>query len=495
MSDNELKESTKESMKESMKESIKEATEEFITNDEESITKDEESITKDEESITNDEESLKELKEESPYTILKNYLATLTAGPEQRTTEWYKIKKLTVGGSEMSCVLNKNPYKDYHEFIAEKTGIGEKCEGNLATRWGTLFENITERWTQNILCMSEICAAPSIEGVIARQRYSPDGLGIVRFDGVDYIILFEFKSPLSSLPDGKIPYHYMTQVQTGLLTIAIADCAIYVSNAYRKCALSQLSFNGEYDTAFHSNDKSLSKKKIHNTIPYATGLICFYQTSEDYDKYCAATNQIEEIVNHDLTHENEKHEEHEEHEEKLDEQTDEKSTFQYQEIDYEILVESKNKMIDFGSANDGIMNRMLELWDAKIIKHKYCAMCFNQPLIDTIPIVQDNENFHRERVMKNPLKVAKKQIEDFEIQCNQENLYPVGFMPWKLLLTDIIISERDDNWRSVIEEPVLTALRHMDEIYAAADPNAKYNEIFNKESAEKMYGLDMDFSK
>lgn len=431
-----------------------------------------------EESITKEEST----KEESPQTILKNYLATLTAGPEQRSTEWHNIKKLTIGGSEMCYVLNKNPFKPYHKFVADKTGLGEKFEGNEATRWGTLFEDVTQRWIQNILCMDEIYAAPSIEGVIKRQRYSPDGLGIVYFDGVAYIVLFEFKSPLSSLPDGKIPFHYMTQVQTGLLTIPIADCAIYVANAYRKCSLAQLSFNGDYDTSYHSNDKAPAKRKIRGALPYAVGLICFYQTSEDYDKYCLVTNQTEEIVDDNLTQEPE-------------EKQSEESTFQYQEIDYEILVESKKQMIDFGMANDGIMNRMLELWDAKIIKHKYCSMCFNQSLIDNLPIVRDNENFHRERVLKNPQKVAKKQIEEFEIQCNQENLYPVGFLPWKLLLTDIIIEERDDTWRSVIEEPVKTALQHMDEIYAAPDPSAKYNEIFNKESIETTFGLDVDFSK
>ena len=216
--------------------------------------------------------------------IISTYIETLKSAPVQRSAEWYDIRKKTFGGSEMSTILGNNPFNNIKSLIAEKVGIN-KFNGNLATRWGTIFEDVTCTYTRHILKMdNKIHEVGSVEGYFNRQRYSPDGLGAVKLLDCDdaiteYIILFEFKSPSGSLPNKKIPTHYVPQIQTGLLSIPIADYAIFVNNAYRKCKLSDIKTNG-YDMEFHKADINKRKNGLVNEIPYAYGTICFYSSND-----------------------------------------------------------------------------------------------------------------------------------------------------------------------------------------------------------------------
>lgn len=190
--------------------------------------------------------------------------------PAQKSARWKLIKEITIGGSEVSTVLGLNPYKKVHSLIAEKTGLADvEFKGNIATRWGNLFESVTRDYTVLVLQMESdngdcpIQETGSLEGVVERQRYSPDGIGIVKLStgqgNQDYfLVLFEFKAPLRSVPDMRVPKHYMPQIQTGLVSIPIAETGLFVNNMYRKCALKDLNFGMEYDHRFHDGDKRRS---------------------------------------------------------------------------------------------------------------------------------------------------------------------------------------------------------------------------------------------
>ena len=61
---------------------------------------------------------------------------------KQRSTEWHTLIKTTVGGSEISTVLGLNKYKTKYDLAKEKSGLAPGFTGNMATYWGTVFEDV-----------------------------------------------------------------------------------------------------------------------------------------------------------------------------------------------------------------------------------------------------------------------------------------------------------------------------------------------------------------
>lgn len=406
---------------------------------------------------------------EEALQILLEYIATLEEGPQQRSTEWYAIRFTNIGGSEVAAVLGIDPYKTYAKLIADKVGIGEPFKGSTATRWGTIFEPVTKKWSEIVLKMDDkIIEAPSIKGKFKRQRYSPDGLGVVKLDDAIYIILFEFKAPLSRQPGKTIPRHYKAQVKTGLLTIDIVDRCIFVDNCYRKCTLNDFSFNNTYDEGFHSCDFKKQNSLYHNKTPYACGIIFFYHTYKDHDKFCKYANELSEIEDID---------------DKTIEDVDynEKHSLQG---DIDLLIHSKNKLIDFGGVSNNTFDRLLDLFDQKRIKVKYSSIIYDTNRINEIPIVKTHDNLKHAAKTFNPEKTARDKIDQFIADCNIRKVYPIGYLPWKLMNTSFIFQERDLKWASVIQKPLEDAIDTLDNILKAPNPEEEYYNFFPAQSEE-----------
>ena len=238
---------------------------------------------------------------QSKIELLNNIITKSLDAPVQRSHAWYEIRESSIGGSEIACVLGMNPFKTMDSLLLDKLGVGQKFTGNIATRWGTLFEHVTALWVKTIMHFeTDLIEIGSIEGSIKGQRYSPDGLAVVRnINGTYSYILFEFKSPLNSLPTKTIPKHYVPQVQTGLLTIPEADHAIFVNNSYRKCELKDLNFTTNYDFEFHSSDFKKLKYGLKNT-PIAIGLVLFFKPADEiikgnYIDYGSSKEDVESL--------------------------------------------------------------------------------------------------------------------------------------------------------------------------------------------------------
>lgn len=388
--------------------------------------------------------------------------------PQQRTQEWYNIRKSTIGGSEISTVLGLNPFKSKKQLILDKIGISS-FSGNINTRWGVLFENITKNWAQNVLLMEEeILETGSIEGCINRQRYSPDGLGIVKLkysdDTYDYfIVLFEFKAPLKSFPNGAIPKYYLPQINTGLLNISIADTAIFINNSYRKCPLSKFGFNPDYDEKFHAADFKKKKYGLTKNKVLACGIICFYQSQSDLDRLIKHLGYDE--ANDDGMRK-------EEQDEALNDELD------YKYGDVELLVDSVSKPTDFGKSSYFDFNRLLELIEMKRVIPHYCSVIHNYKESNKLEFI-DTHSLQSKKIIKNPNCIAKDQIEKFQNVCRNDNNVMVGYLPWKLLKSDIILGDRDDNWRNIIESPIKETLDIIDRINISENPLDEFNRLFN----------------
>lgn len=406
---------------------------------------------------------------------IKEYIAQKAIGPAQKTKEWYDIKQKTIGGSEVATVLGINPFKNVKALIAEKVGIDDyKFDGNINTRWGNLFEVVTKKWTELVLCMDEeIFETGSIEGVIERQRYSPDGLGVVklltennRYDF--FIVLFEFKSPLRSIPDGKIPKYYRPQIQTGMLTIPIVETSIFVNNCYRKCALKDIGFSPIYDNDFHDGDyKKLKSSDSINVL--GCGIIGFYQTRENYDNvvktlgYNEDTSDSDSEINFDD-----------------DFDTDDAKTYDmFSEVDIDLLFNSYEEPLDYGQISERMMKRVLELQEEKKIHAIYYPIVPNTEELHNIPFLEMHDK--SEKIIGfegNPKKAIKMHYKSFIDKCDDNEWIPIGYLPWKLIKSDILCEDRDETWKDKIEGPIKDTLGKIDKILASDNPEKEYENMF-----------------
>lgn len=408
--------------------------------------------------------------------IIVKYIKEQAEAPAQKSQEWYSLKRKTIGGSEVATVLGLNPYKKPHQLIAEKIGLpGNEFDGNSATRWGNLFETVTRDFSVKFLKMEhDIIEMGSVPGVIQGQRYSPDGIGVVKLktnnededsdveedeeesikDNYDnFIVLFEFKAPFKTIPDNKVPKHYMPQILTGLLTINIAEIALFVNNCYRKCPLKDLNFNITYDTVFHSGDltKRLTKVQKLEKV-YAVGMICFYQTKADADKYmeyCGYTYKDDSDNDSDDP-------------DKFYKEFENVYT-SHSDYDLDILLNSTEEPIDFGESRQYVMDRVLELHDEKRIKAVYLPMILNHTAVNEMEFAQIH-NIKHSLENKEPKKAMKTLYNNFLVECDDKEWVPIGYLPWKLVKSDVKTVTPDENWKDTIKAPIQDALKIINEL-------------------------------
>lgn len=168
---------------------------------------------------------------EDNCTKLSKLIDNYSNLPKQGSQEWLDCKNKAnfLGGSSLYKAI-QNP-KSYAKN-------SKSFKGNKYTEWGIIFESVIQNLCEKKLRTKILCedmgSVPHPDLPIF--AYSMDGIGIVK----NKIALFEFKCPLSRVPDGMIPIGYEYQVKSGLDTIRIADMGIYSEAVFRACSLKDL---------------------------------------------------------------------------------------------------------------------------------------------------------------------------------------------------------------------------------------------------------------
>lgn len=375
----------------------------------------------------------------SKREILQKYISSLETNVKQKSDEWHKLRSKSIGGSEIASLLGMNYFQSPIQLVANKVGIGSKFEGNVATRWGNLFESVTCRWIRHVLQMEDkIEDVGCIVGCVPGQVYSPDGLGIGIIRGILSIILFEFKSPLRSIPGNVIPKHYIPQVKTGLSTIDITDLGLFVNNTFRKCKLDDLGFNAQYDFDFHMDHK---KKKVLKEV-YSCGIIYFYKETAGKDYYSDEKND---------TH------------------------------------------IDMGSIGEEQFNDILMMLETGELLCKYSPMIHNYNVINKHNFLKKNGiSFIVDKIAPNPNIECRSYLSKFKKSCILKNYQFYGFLPWKLYISKIIIQEKDDAWKEVIRGPVKEAVENINKILESSDKEKTYKSIYFNDNVDNDDIIDYD---
>ena len=148
--------------------------------------------------------------------------------PEQRTTEWYEMRKTMFTASADVCdICNFNSKSKYssnvNKVVLKKNGLGPKFTGNKYTEWGCKYEDIAigiyeARYNKEIWEFGLI-QHPTITCLGA----SPDG---ITTDGR----MLEIKCPSGRKIDGKIKTPYAVQMQVQLEVCDLDVCDFFECN-------------------------------------------------------------------------------------------------------------------------------------------------------------------------------------------------------------------------------------------------------------------------
>lgn len=439
-----------------------------------------------------------EIHKQHKINILKHLINQNKDLAPQGSQEWLEIRKYTIGGSEISTITGDNCFSKLDNLVAQKIGFS-KFSGNIACKWGKLFEGVTQQITKRILNIEHIYETGSLEGAIKNQRYSPDGLGVVKIlceskigneiiQTDEYcIVLFEYKSPYSSIPMGIIPTHYLPQVKTGLCSIPITDFAIFINNLYRKCAIGDLNETLVYDTVFHSRDSKFVPEKV-----LALGINIFYQTPKQMElfmeTYVLDSNK-DPIKSVDETESDE-----------TDSDDDSKNVFNginthiyktaydstpaiYKYIEKVASGEQVSGR-DFGKGGYGDFNSLLELYDKGLVSVHYCEPHICESYYDNIFLSSQNKKPEILDNLSESIVRYRKEIDSFPNK--------IGYLPWKLLKSDILYQERDPNYLNKYTNEINKTLNIIEDIndsHTEFEKIKKFKKYFPKSKILKDNGL------
>jgi len=146
----------------------------------------------------------------------------------------------------------------------------------------------------------------------------------------------------------------------------------------------------------------------------------------------------------------------------------------YSDNDMELLLETKDNLMDLGAADKHFIDRVLDLHDQKRLKAIYYPIIPNYEQINTIPLIEIHEMQCIDRKSNDSLKFVKLCINRFQDKCNDKGWAGVGYLPWKLMRSDIILEERNPKWLEIIEGPVKETLLLIEKINKAKDPITEF---------------------
>jgi hypothetical protein len=227
--------------------------------------------------------------------------------PTQGSKEWLNSRSETIGGSEISTILNINKYQTIKQLIEQKTNISSFKKA--APLWfGNIFEYILQQYTE-ILYDTKIYETGSIPYKKSKLiKYSPDGLAIIKkenlenifseeeftnkifnkskfkndeIDKKEILILFEFKNPfMRVIKLNEIPIYYINQPKLGMEVIDICEASIFIESVFRFC-----SYNDIISQKNNSNITNKYNRFYHyDKQPYTKDPLCFGSFSLYYNK-------------------------------------------------------------------------------------------------------------------------------------------------------------------------------------------------------------------
>jgi putative phage-type endonuclease len=224
--------------------------------------------------------------DEEYKSILRERVRKLRAQPqpEQRTQEWYDIRKRMVTASDIATVLGHNPYARRKEVILKKCNVGKPFTGNKYTHHGVKYEPIATMFYEMLkkTTIIEFGLIPHPE--LSYLGASPDG---ITPDG----IMLEIKCPFTRKinTDGilqGVPLHYWIQMQIQMEACNLETCD------FLQCEIVEYPDEETFLKDKDHHQKGAIIETIDNTIndyykrfDYIYPHNCYINTKEDLDVF------------------------------------------------------------------------------------------------------------------------------------------------------------------------------------------------------------------
>lgn len=137
----------------------------------------------------------------------------------QQSDDWHKIKKMLITATEISTILNCNPFQTINELYYQKRHPESSMENATESiTWGHVYEPIAKKCLQlrSQLIVDIIDLGLAKHPILLYLGASPDGLLIVNDNGKWRLWLVEIKCLHKREISGEVPYNYWLQMQTQL---------------------------------------------------------------------------------------------------------------------------------------------------------------------------------------------------------------------------------------------------------------------------------------
>lgn len=142
----------------------------------------------------------------------------------QGTPEWHEWRKQGIGASEMAAILGVCKYSTPYKVWCEKTGRSKGFEGNFVTERGNELE-AKARARYELVSLEDMPPGCAVHPKYQILRASLDG---IRADGKR---ILEIKCPgresHEAALSGRVPDHYIPQVQYQLLVTGADECEYF----------------------------------------------------------------------------------------------------------------------------------------------------------------------------------------------------------------------------------------------------------------------------
>ena len=232
-------------------------------------------------------------------SIINKVIEFTANDPAQGSKEW--VSERQIGGSDAAAVLGKGYFgKGMFEIVRDKIFPGGGFSGNIATRFGRVMEEVSRLIIEKIF-NTVVWEFKSLPNQLKYTSYSPDGIAVAEIFHKIMMLLLEFKTPFSRIPDGKIPKEYLPQIKSGMCAVPMVDGSLFISTMLRFCSLDDFKYNFDYNTVLHKGDISTCKSrpvthksKLDQII--AMGLSIIIQTPKQKAAYDADKKTIDPLL-------------------------------------------------------------------------------------------------------------------------------------------------------------------------------------------------------
>jgi putative phage-type endonuclease len=208
-----------------------------------------------------DSEPIEYTEIEDIYDLYKHYKAQklqvkflkMVHQPEQRTPDWYEMRKGMITASDIAAVVGECPYGNDRKVLMKKAGLSkDEFTGNFSTEWGVKYEPIACQ-IYELRTKSHINAfglLPHYSNFQHQDEFlnpitflgaSPDG---IRDDG----IMLEIKCPTSREITGIPPRYYWVQMQIQM------ECCNLDMCHFLECKFTEYAQEDDFINHLHHND-------------------------------------------------------------------------------------------------------------------------------------------------------------------------------------------------------------------------------------------------